>query len=205
MNAKELNEKLNNLIKENEYAKGEYSFWETREIVKNLTEKVLSEIPNTEFFVRSGYRCYDDNKSKNNLYVFTNTHSYIDEDNNHLLCEIKLHRVKNATRHITRSCQYSLWGIDGVTVKVLKDIEFEEEYKIAKAEADQVEKERQEREAKAQAEYEEREKQYALESKKKAQEVLDYIKEHNLDIDEFTDIATKYYNHSNSFIELLRG
>lgn len=202
MKAKELNEILNKLIIEKGYNTREDSFWETRELIKNLVEKVLQEIPNTEFTVRSGYRFEDENR--NNIYVYTNTHSYIDTANNHLLCEVKLHRIKMRTRYVTRSYHYSLWAVDKVIVKAFKDVDFEEEYKIAKAEAEQVEKERKEREAKAQAEYEERQRQLDITSTEKAQEVLDYIRKNNLDVDEFKNMATKYYTHSNYFERLLR-
>ena len=202
MKAKELNEILNKLIIEKGYNTREDSFWETRELIKNLVEKVLQEIPNTEFTVRSGYRFEDENR--NNIYVYTNTHSYIDTANNHLLCEIKLHRIKMRTRYVTRSYHYSLWAVDKVIVKAFKDVDFEEEYKIAKAEAEQVEKEREEREAREKAEYEERQRQIDITSTEKAQEVLDYIRKNNLDVDEFKNMAVKYYTHSNYFERLLR-
>lgn len=203
MKAKELNEKLNKLILEKGYNTREDSFWETRELIKSLVEKVLQEIPNTEFTVRSGYRFEDENR--NNIYVYTDTHSYIDTANNHLLCEIKLHRVKMRTRYVTRSYHYSLWAVDKVIVKAFKDVDFEEEYKIAKAEAEQVRKEKEEREAREKAEYEERQKQLDITSTEKAQEVLDYIRKNNLDVDEFKNMAAKYYTHSNYFERLLRG
>ena len=202
MKAKELNEKLNKLILEKGYNTREDSFWETRELIKNLVEKVLQEIPNTEFTVRSGYRFEDENR--NNIYVYTNTHSYIDTANNHLLCEIKLQRIKMRTRYVTRSYHYSLWAVDKVTVKAFKDVDFEEEYKIAKAEAEQVERERKEKEAREKAEYEERQRQIDIASMEKAQEVLDYIRKNNLDVDEFKNMAVKYYTHSNYFERLLR-
>ncbi len=202
MKAKELNEKLNKLILEKGYNTREDSFWETRELIKSLVEKVLQEIPNTEFTVRSGYRFEDENR--NNIYVYTNTHSYIDTANNHLLCEIKLHRIKMRTRYVTRSYHYSLWAVDKVIVKAFKDVDFEEEYKIAKAEAEQVERERKEKEAREKAEYEERQRQIDIASMEKAQEVLDYIRKNNLDVDEFKNMAVKYYTHSNYFERLLR-
>ena len=202
MKAKELNEKLNKLILEKGYNTREDSFWETRELIKSLVEKVLQEIPNTEFTVRSGYRFEDENR--NNIYVYTNTHSYIDTANNHLLCEIKLHRIKMRTRYVTRSYHYSLWAVDKVIVKAFKDVDFEEEYKIAKAEAEQVERERKEKEAREKAEYEERQRQIDIASMEKAQEVLDYIRKNNLDVDEFKKMAVKYYTHSNYFERLLR-
>ena len=203
MKAKELNEKLNKLILEKGYNTREDSFWETRELIKSLVEKVLQEIPNTEFTVRSGYRFEDENR--NNIYVYTNTHSYIDTANNHLLCEIKLHRIKKRTRYVTRSYHYSLWAVDKVIVKAFKNVDFEEEYEIAKAEAEQVERERKEKEAREKAEYEERQRQLDITSTEKAQEVLDYIRKNNLDVDEFKNMATKYYTHSNHFERLLRG
>lgn len=200
MKAKELNEKLNKLIIEKGYNTREDSFWETRELIKNLVEKVLQEIPNTEFTVRSGYRFEDENR--NNIYVYTDTHSYIDTANNHLLCEIKLHRVKMRTRYVTRSYHYSLWAVDKVIVKAFKDVDFEEEYKIAKAEAEQVERERKEKEAREKAEMEERNRQYEIEATAKAQKILDYIKEHNLDIGEFEDMAYTYHNYMKYFHKL---
>ena len=203
MRAYELSDKLNALIKERGFDKGESNFWETIEIVNGLTEEILKEIPNAEFYARRGHNFYDDGKSKNNIYVYTNTHSYIDEDNNHLLCEIKVHRTKVKTRYYSRSYHYSLWAITGVTVIALKDVEFEEEYRIAKAELEQATKEREEREAKAQAEYEERQRQYDLEATEKAQKVLDYIKEHNLDVEEFEDMANKYCIYNDYFHKLL--
>ena len=108
------------------------------------------------------------------------------------------------TRYVTRSYHYSLWAVDKVIVKAFKDVDFEEEYKIAKAEAEQVERERKEKEAREKAEYEERQRQIDIASMEKAQEVLDYIRKNNLDVDEFKNMAVKYYTHSNYFERLLR-
>ena len=202
MKAKELNTRINEILKEKGFDKGECNFWETRTIVEGITKDILNEIPDAEFYVRSGYRSYDDDKSRNNLYVYTNTHSYIDEDNNHLLCEIKIHRTKVRTRYLTRSRQYSLWAITGVTVKPLKDVEFEEEYKIALEEKLQADREREEREAKARAEDEERQRQYELEAIKRTQKVIDYIKKNNLNVEEFTEMATIYSSHTKYFERL---
>ena len=67
---------------------------------------------------------------------------------------------------------------------------------------EEKEKTRKEKEAREKAEMEERNRQYEIEATAKAQKILDYIKEHNLDIGEFEDMAYTYHNYMKYFHKL---
>lgn len=202
MKAQDLNIKINEVLKERGFDKGENDFWDTIQIVMRITEDILNEIPDTKFYVSKGGRYGDtDDTSANSIYVYTNTFNHL--DSNHKLCEIRLHRTKVGVRRLTRSRKYNLWAINSVTVKPFKDIEFEDEYKLAAEELAKINKEKEERDAKLKAELEAKERQYEIEATERAKKVLEYIKKNNLDINEFAEMSSIYHSHTKYIIKLI--
>lgn len=188
MDLKELKSKLLERIDEGNYNKRENCkpVYELKIKVRKMIEEILSEIPNTEFEVYEGYR-ETNGLNENRIYITPRYKQF--SDRRKYLCEIQLHK----TICFKDFYEVGYWLINDITItSPNNDVKFEEEYKLHKEATEQriaEYEERKRKEAEERAAQIERNKIHAQEQ---AQLVNQYIKDNNLDKEEFMKYARIY-------------
>lgn len=188
MDLKELKSKLLERIDEGNYNKRENCkpVYELKIKVRKMVEEILSEIPNTEFEVYEGYR-ETNGLNENRIYITPRYKQF--SDRRKYLCEIQLHK----TICFKDFYEVGYWLINDITItSPNNDVKFEEEYKLHKEATEQriaEYEERKRKEAEERAAQIERNKIHAQEQ---AQLVNQYIKDNNLDKEEFMKYARIY-------------
>lgn len=188
MDLKELKSKLLERIDEGNYNKRENCkpVYELKIKVRKMIEEILSEIPNTEFEVYEGYR-ETNGLNENRIYITPRYKQF--SDRRKYLCEIQLHK----TICFKDFYEVGYWLINDITItSPNNDVKFEEEYKLHKEATEQriaEYEERKRKEAEERAAQMERNKIHAQEQ---AQLVNQYIKDNNLDKEEFMKYARIY-------------
>lgn len=188
MDLKELKTKLLERIDEGNYNKRENCkpVYELKIKVRKMVEDILSEIPNTEFEVYEGYR--DTNGlNENRIYIAPKYKQY--SDRRKYLCEIQLHK----TICFKDFYEVGYWLINDITIAAPNnDVKFEEEYILHKEATEQRIAEYEERKRKEAEEREAQLERNRIHAQEQAQLVNQYIKDNNLDKEEFMKYARIY-------------
>lgn len=184
MNLKEFKKLLEDKISENGYNDKEHSIpvYDLRNKVRNLIEEILSEIPDTEFEVYVGSAW--NGLSENKLYITPKYQCYSERRN--YMCEIQLHKTLDYVNYRN----IGQWFIKEITVKAPdKNITFEEVYRLHKEETEKRIAEYEERRRKEEEEREAQLERNRIHAEEQAQLVMQYIKDNNLDKEEFIKYA----------------
>ena len=188
MDLKELKSKLLERIEEGNYNKRENCkpVYELKIKVEAMLREILSEIPDTEFEVYTGYKCTN-GLNENRIYITPRYKQF--SDRRKYLCEIQLHK----TICFKDFYDVGYWVINDITITAPnKDVKFEEEYKLYE---ELCEKRIAEYEENKRKEAEERAAQLErnrIHAQEQAKLVVKYIKDNNLNEEEFLKFARIY-------------
>ena len=160
--------------------------------VKNLVESTLDT---EKYDVHYGSRWYP-GQNRNRLYISA---KYANSSNwDKSFVEIQIHKTLQYTDSIGGN-----WNIVKLTAKAFgkKEVTFEEAYNNYVSAWEEIKRQHAEEKEKARIEKERIKKEQLKNFNIAKTEVLNYIKEHNLNIKEFDEIAHTYYTYNHNYID----